>query len=147
MNDGGRTRQELIAEIEELRKRLARLEASHDSEWIGDGDPRLLQELEEAREDRERLKRLSAQGTDLICEIGEDGTLLYVSDNAEAILGKPAEQLVGQSALEGVGLGQVHPAQSIAAGANVHRVHGHEQITSRVIGHRSPPFPQVGCPS
>ena len=104
MEDDRRTRGELIAEIEELEKRVATLEASLESE--------LHQELAGARAERSRLaqmERLLTHATDLICELASDGTLLYVSPNAPQILGAPAEELIGRSVLE-TGLARnLHP--------------------------------------
>ena len=101
MDDDGRTRRKLIVEIDELRKRLVMLEASQEAE--------LVRELETAREEGAHLQRLIAGGTDVICELDADGTLLYVSANAETILGLPAEKLVGRSVVDTPLLRGLHP--------------------------------------
>jgi PAS domain S-box-containing protein len=101
VDDDGRSRRELVAELEELRKRLTRLETSHDAE--------LLEELEAAQQDGARLNRLLSQGTDLICEVGEDGEILYMSSNAETIIGRPASEAIGRSVTDSELLRGVHP--------------------------------------
>jgi PAS domain S-box-containing protein len=96
-----RTRVELIAEIEDLEKRIAMLEASQEAG--------LRHDLETARGENANLHDLLGQATDLICELAADGTLLYVSPNAEAVLGVPADALIGRSVLDTMLMRDLHP--------------------------------------
>jgi PAS domain S-box-containing protein len=101
VDDDGRSRRELVAELEELRKRLTRLEATDDAE--------LVEALETAQQNGARLHRLLAHGTDLICELGADGEILYLSPNAQVVIGQPASEAIGRTATDSSLLRGVHP--------------------------------------
>ncbi|MGI9592838.1 MAG: PAS domain S-box protein, partial [Myxococcota bacterium] len=114
MEDDRRTRAELIAEIEELEKRVATLEASLESE--------LHQDPSGARTEGSRLarmQRLLSHATDLICELAADGTLLYVSTNSSEILDAPADELIGRSILETGLVQNLHPEDRDALTRNM----------------------------
>jgi len=98
----GRTKAELIAEVEALRDQLAALEATEDGEL-----PRALEAL---RESEERYRRPAENASDLIHEMDAEGRVLFVSPNRDAILGGHGDGVIGQSILEAGLADNMHPA-------------------------------------
>ncbi|MBW1688090.1 MAG: response regulator, partial [Deltaproteobacteria bacterium] len=70
MGHSGRTKAELIAEVEALRDQLAALGATEDGEL-----PRALEAL---RESEARYRRLAENASDLIHEMDAEGRVLFV---------------------------------------------------------------------
>jgi PAS domain S-box-containing protein len=101
VGDSGRTKAELIAEVEALRKQLAALEADQDGEL-----PRTLEAL---RESEARYRRLAENASDLIHEMDAEWRILFVSPNREAFLGRPGKDVIGHSILDAEITENVHP--------------------------------------
>jgi PAS domain S-box-containing protein len=91
----GSGRDQLLAELERLRERVAALEQVEAQR----------QQLEEAlRRSEERFRALIENSADAISLAGADGRILYVSPCIRQILGYAPEELVGRYGLE-----LVHP--------------------------------------
>jgi len=69
----------------------------------------LLSELETLREAESRLRRIVEHATDVLAEIDVEGRYLYVSPNCEAVLGYPASDFVGVHARDSAIARNVHP--------------------------------------
>jgi PAS domain S-box-containing protein len=96
-----RTKTELIAEVEALRKELAAFEAVQDGEL-----PRALEAL---RESEARYRRLAENASDVIYEMDAEGRILFVSPNRNAIVGGPDEDVIGESILDPRRASGMHP--------------------------------------
>jgi PAS domain S-box-containing protein len=101
VDQSGRTKAELTAEIEALRKEVAALEAARDGEL-----PRTLEALQESEA---RFRRLAENASDLIHEMDAEGRVLFVSPNRDAILGGHGAEVIGKSILEGELAARMHP--------------------------------------
>jgi PAS domain S-box-containing protein len=101
VGDTRRTKAELTAELEALRKQIASLTETEDAEL-----PRALDAL---RESEARFRRLTENALDLIGEVDAEGRILFVSPNCETLLGNRAEDVVGLSIRDALISGNVHP--------------------------------------
>ena len=103
MGDARRTKSELIAEVDALRKQVAALSAARDVD-------ELKRALGELRERDARHRRLTEHALDLIAEVDEDGRFLYISPNCEAVLGYRSEDLVGRNFRDSLIFENIHSA-------------------------------------
>jgi PAS domain S-box-containing protein len=85
VGDAGRTRAELIEEIEKLRGRLTPPGGAPASGAAAQ------------RQAEARHRRIIENATDLIAEVDGQGRLLFLTPNSGAILGRPPEQMLGRS--------------------------------------------------
>jgi two-component system cell cycle sensor histidine kinase/response regulator CckA len=67
---------------------------------------------EALRASEDRLQTIAERASDLIIEVDGSGRFLFVSDNCERILGRPAEEAVGRTLSELLLDGRVHPDDS-----------------------------------
>ncbi len=103
MGDARRTKSELLAEVDALRKQVAALSAARDVD-------ELKRALGELRERDARHRRLTEHALDLIAEVDEDGRFLYISPNCETVLGYRSEDLVGHSIRDSLIFENIHNA-------------------------------------
>ena len=87
MDDQDKSTVQLTAENEDLKRRLAALEAA---------DFERRQNLEALRESEWRYRALAEAATDIIYVLDRQGNLLYANRAAARAIGIPAEQLVGK---------------------------------------------------
>jgi PAS domain S-box-containing protein len=91
MGDKEKTKEQLINELIELRKRVAALENK-------DGEYRKI--LENFIRERVRHKRIVEDLPDLICRYKPDTTITFVNETYAKYFNKPVEDLIGTSFLE-----------------------------------------------
>ena len=101
MGDARRTKSELIAEVDALRKQVAALSGARDVD-------ELKRALGELRDRDARHQRLTEHALDIIAEIDEEGRFLYISPNCEAVLGYRSEEFVGQSIRDSLIFDNIH---------------------------------------
>jgi PAS domain S-box-containing protein len=111
MNDYRKTKAQLVAELAELRQRVATMEATEKS-------------LRESEERTALILRLAPLG---ICECDMDGRITYVNPCEEAIVGYPASELIGSYVWERMASG---PARDALPG-----------LIKQVIAEQAQPFP------
>ncbi len=87
MKDKQKTKEQLINELEELRRRFAELEAFEKER---------NQVEEELRESEEKYRMLVENQTDLVVKVDTEGTFLYVSSSYCEMFGKREEELMGK---------------------------------------------------
>ena len=91
MNDRGRTRKELVQELEELREQVAELTALKLGRKIS---------AEALRQSEETARSLLNATTDAALLMRLDGTLLALNEVAAQKLGGTAQELVGRNLFE-----------------------------------------------
>lgn len=101
VGDEVRTKAELVAELEKLRKQVAALEEARTKEL-----PRALDAL---RASQALYQRVTENASDLIAEVDGDGRFLFVSPNCEKVLGVPARSVVGLSIRDDALSNLLHP--------------------------------------
>jgi PAS domain S-box-containing protein len=87
MHDQDKSAEQLIAENEELRRRLATLQAA---------ELERKSSLDTLRESEGRYRALSESTNDIIYILDRQGSLLYANQAASRAIGIPADQLVGK---------------------------------------------------
>ena len=103
VGDARRTKSELIAEIDALRKQVSALSGARDVD-------ELKRTLGELRERDARYRRLTEHALDLIAEVDEEGRFLYISPNCEAVLGYRSEDLIGHGIRDSLIFENIHDA-------------------------------------
>jgi len=91
MRDGGKTKEQLISELVEMRQRVAKLEASETQRQPA---------AEELRQSGEHFRALIENASDAVAILDAEGIIVYESPSAERILGYGPQDLVGKSMLE-----------------------------------------------
>ena len=102
MKDRDKTKEQLFNELEELRQRVAELEAvDTERKWAEEGRRKALAEALQAthalRESEARYRAIVEDQTELICRFLPDGTLTFVNGACCRYFGRKREELVGSS--------------------------------------------------
>lgn len=104
VQDERKTRRQLLAELRELRRRLAALVQAQQAQ---------ARRERGSRAQREYFREVALYSADLLIELGAHGRILYVSPTSVDFLGRAPEELVGRTVVDPVVLESVYPEDRI----------------------------------